>query len=173
MGVRSVFAADRTVYMALIWAVYFSILEILSLGRASQSSLCILMSEEQPAKDQAGYQSCATMHEAVFRFVRFIWENATHDNVIAFGTVMIAIFTFVLYRSTHRLWDVTDRTLKSTERTNEALERSRVFHGYSPLRWRDGKAEFILRMTNVGRMPGLVKLEILSTCRLASRYRRN
>ena len=38
-----------------------------------------------------------------------IRDNFTHDNIVAFGTVMIALFTLTLWRSTKNLWSVTDQ----------------------------------------------------------------
>lgn len=87
-----------------LWLAYFAILEITSWGQTSEVSPCIIISQEQATKDQSGYQSCATAHEAVFRLVRFIYANASHDNVVAFGTVVIALFTLTLWWSTSKLW---------------------------------------------------------------------
>jgi hypothetical protein len=73
--------------MTLVW----SAMELLSLG-PSQVSSCVLMSQEANTESYSGNYACASMHEAIFRFVKYIWSDAGHDNIIAFGTIMIALF---------------------------------------------------------------------------------
>jgi hypothetical protein len=94
--------------MTLVWLVYFSIAELLSLMPSPVSS-CVLASEEVSAENYSGDYACASMHEAIFRGIRYIWHHASHDNIIAFGTILIAVFTCVLYRSTDKLWIAADR----------------------------------------------------------------
>jgi hypothetical protein len=101
--------------MSFVWLVYFLFAELLSL-LPSQVSTCILISKEASAENYTGNYSCASMHEAIFRFIGYVWRHADHDNIIAFGTILIALFTYVLYRSTNKLWQV---TIKSDEQTRE------------------------------------------------------
>jgi hypothetical protein len=91
--------------MTLVWIAYFSIAELLSL-LPSQVSSCVLISEEAKTENYSGNYACASMHEAIFRVIRYIWHHAGHDHIIAFGTCLIALFTYVLYRSTNNLWKV-------------------------------------------------------------------
>jgi hypothetical protein len=107
---------DRGWLETTLALVYFGILEALS-WETSKFPPCILASNEAGGQNQAGNQACATMHEAVFRLVAFIWDNASHDNVLAFGTVCIAVFTYVLYRATNKLWDAGERQLAHFEQT--------------------------------------------------------
>jgi hypothetical protein len=100
--------------MMLVWLIYFSFAELLSL-LPSQASSCILISEEASAEDYSGNYACASMHEAIFRFARYIWDSASHDNIIAFGTILIAVFTYVLYRSTDKLWTAGEKSARSYE----------------------------------------------------------
>jgi hypothetical protein len=100
--------------MALVWLAYFSIAEFLSL-MPSEVSSCVLISEEASAENYSGNYACASMHEAIFRFVRFIWENASHDNVVAFGTITVSVFTYTLWRSTNKLWDAAKEQARITE----------------------------------------------------------
>src|SRR5205085_11515944 len=92
----------------------------------SQASSCILISEEANSKDYSGDYACATMHEAIFRFARYVWDNASHDNIIAFGTILIALFTYVLYRSTNKLWDAGERQLSHLETTAQRQLRAYI-----------------------------------------------
>jgi hypothetical protein len=57
-------------------------------------------------------QTRTTLFEGATQFSRFIWDNTTHDHILAFGTVLIAVFTFTLWRSTKRLWEANERQLK-------------------------------------------------------------
>ena len=125
---------DRHFWMTLVWNVYFAYFELLSLGQTSQFSPCILVSEEQAANNQSGYQACAPMHEGVIRFMRFIWENTTHDNILAFGTIMIAVFTYVLYRATNKLWDAGERQLAHLENTAQRQLRAYIVTKISEVR---------------------------------------
>lgn len=46
--------------------------------------------------------------------------------------------------------------IRSTKENTEVSERAYVFHGYSPLQFRNGRATFTLNMLNAGKMPGSV-----------------
>ncbi len=109
--------------MMLAWLIYFSVMELLSLG-PSQAPSCVLISEEARAENYSGNYACASMHEAIFRFFRYVWDHASHDNIIAFGTVMIALFTFVLYRSTEKLWIAGEKQIKVARDAADAAKRS-------------------------------------------------
>jgi hypothetical protein len=70
------------------------------------------------------------MHEAIFRSIRFLWDNASHDNIAAFGSIAVAVFTFTLWRSTHKLWETTRESVLAAKQAAEALptvERAYVF----------------------------------------------
>jgi len=111
---------------ALLWTVYFGFLELTSLGRTSEVFPCLIVSQEQTSHDQSGYQSCAPVHETIFRLLKFVWSNATHDNIIAFGTVMIALFTLTLWWSNRRLWNASDSALRHAEKTAQRQLRAYV-----------------------------------------------
>jgi hypothetical protein len=114
--------SDSLFFGAFLWTAYFAILEIVS-RLQSKAPLCILMSEEKHPGDKAGDQTCAAFSEGIARGARFVWENATHDNVIAFGTALIAVFTYTLYRSTTKLWEGSERQLNHFERAAKRQER--------------------------------------------------
>jgi hypothetical protein len=94
----------------IVWGLYLAAAE-LSSCLPSYSFSCILVSDENNAKDYSGNQSCATVHEAIFRFLRFIWVNANHDNINAFAAVAVAVFTFTLWRSTLKLWETGEKQI--------------------------------------------------------------
>jgi hypothetical protein len=110
--------------MTLVWLVYFSFAELLSLLPSSQASSCILISEEASAENYSRDYACASMHEAIFRFVKFIWSESGHDNVVAFGTILIATFTYVLYRSTEKLWLAGEGQIAVALKAANAADRS-------------------------------------------------
>ncbi|MGA7386290.1 MAG: hypothetical protein WBW81_16820 [Methylocella sp.] len=88
----------------IVWGLYLAAAE-LSSCLPSYSFTCILISDENDAKDYSGNQTCAPVHEAIFRFSKFIWVNANHDNISAFAAIAVAVFTFTLWRSTLKLWE--------------------------------------------------------------------
>jgi hypothetical protein len=105
----------------IVWMLYLVIAEGLSC-LPSYAPFCVLVSDENNAKNQPGYQACATMHEGVFRSVRFIWDRATPENINAFAAIAVAVFTYTLWRSTEKLWKV---SLGQTEDTKTALQLAR------------------------------------------------
>jgi hypothetical protein len=141
--------------MTLIWAIYFGIAELLSLGQTSRSSPCVWISQAQQAEDNSGYQSCATLHEASFRFLNFIWEHTNHENVVAFGTMVVAIFTYTLYKSTNKLWDVATRQAGENEKALQITQRAYI--AVEPMGLRpygaDGQVIAHYKVRNAGRLP--------------------
>lgn len=107
--------------MTLVWSIYFLFAELSSL-LPSQASSCVLLSEEANSENYSGDYPCASMHEAIFRLSRFVWENAGHDNVVAFGTITVSLFTYALWRSTNKLWDAARDQARITENSFAQLE---------------------------------------------------
>jgi hypothetical protein len=140
--------------MTLVWLVYFSFAELSSL-LPSQAASCILKSEEASAEDYSGDYACASMHEAIFRFARYVWDNASHDNVIAFGTIMVAVFTYVLYRSTNKLWGAGERQLVHLKASSEQQLRAYIGIESCQVITRDGGSTFTVevRIKNTGATP--------------------
>lgn len=88
-------------YMALI------VLGWISLGYIQMPLATPGCVPDQP--DQEGYQDCA----AFARFVRWIGSliHEHHDEIIALATVVLAFFTFTLWRATNRLWQSAESQL--------------------------------------------------------------
>jgi hypothetical protein len=105
----------------IIWGIYLAVAELFSC-LPSYSFSCVLVSEEDHPKNNSGNQTCATVHEPVFRLLRFIWVHADRDNINAFAAVAVAIFTFTLWRSTLKLWEAGEKQRESNERI-AALQR--------------------------------------------------
>jgi hypothetical protein len=153
--------------MTLVWLIYFSFAELLSL-LPSQESSCILISEEANTENYSGDYACASMHEAGFRFCRFIWENAGHDNVLAFGTIAVSVFTYTLWRSTNKLWEAGERQSGLTKDSIDLARgefnashrpRMRLKHAWfvDQTAWRlNGPLEINLDFVNVGNANALI-----------------
>jgi hypothetical protein len=109
-----------------LWLAYFGFLELTSLGHTSEIFPCILVSNETQAENDSSYQTCTAMHEAIFRFIRFVWNHATHDNIIAFGTVAIAAFTYTLFRATTKLWNASERQYKLARDEFASIHRPKI-----------------------------------------------
>ena len=151
--------------MTIVWLIYFSFAELSSL-LPSKASSCVLISEEANTENYSGNYACASMHEAIFRLIRYVWDSASHDNVIAFGTILIALFTFVLYRSTTKLWLAGEKQIeiatKAANFAEDALITSErpwikvTAHPCGPLTYDQDKApriNFLFRLENVGKTP--------------------
>jgi hypothetical protein len=140
----------------LIWGVYLAAAELGS-NLPSYSFSCILVSDENHAKDYSGNQTCATVHEAVFRFLRFIWVHADRDNINAFAAVAVAVFTFTLWRSTLKLWEVGEKQITVAKESADAATRAvetnekqmRAYIGFSGHSLNERK-EFIITVKNFG-----------------------
>jgi hypothetical protein len=156
--------------MTLVWLIFFAVMDLLSL-LPSQAPSCILISEEANAKNYSGHYACASMHEAIFRFVRLIWDGANHDNIVALGTIAISIFTYTLWKSTNSLWETGEKqirqmraiSLKQDIRTRESLElasntaerqlRAYVFIDHASLVDFDGVPTVQVLIKNAGQTP--------------------
>lgn len=90
-------------FLFYLAAGYVAFAEILS-WETSQFPSCIVVSEYQTADYRPGYETCATLHEGIMKVLTFLWEHATHDNISAAAAVVVAIFTWTLWRSTRLLW---------------------------------------------------------------------
>ena len=90
----------------------------------SYSFSCILVSEENNPKNYSSNQTCAPVHEAVIRFLRFIWAYADRDNINAFAAVAVAVFTFTLWRSTLKLWEAGEKQIAVAKQSADAAKVS-------------------------------------------------
>jgi hypothetical protein len=152
-------------FWALLVLSYIGFAELTSIWM-SQWPLCIVVSEYQAAEDSASNQTCATLFEAIVRLIRFIWESADHDNITAFGTVMIAMFTLTLWRSTSNLWVATNKAAAAARDAAEHIprvERAYVFlwrevsHATRPNPLGGDIFEINFAFHNYGKTPAIVR----------------
>jgi hypothetical protein len=94
---------ERNWFLATLILVYLVALELLSWW-TSKFPPCAIPSQYQRASYQSEQQSCATFFEGVCNLFWFFWSNATHTNVVAASSALVAIFTWTLWRSTNKLW---------------------------------------------------------------------
>lgn len=138
---------ELLIYLAI---GYVAFAEMLS-WETSKFPGCIVVSEYQSPDNETGNQTCATLHEGVMRGLIFLWHHATHDNIIALGTVMIAIFTWTLWRSNAKLWDVANAQSEDTKILQRAY-LSVDSAGVSPLDPGKTCAAHVI-VKNVGNLP--------------------
>ena len=112
-------------FLFYLTAGYLAVAEVLS-WETSKFPLCIVVSQYQSANNQSGYQTCATFHEGVVRGFFFVWGYINHDNVTAIGTLLIALFTWTLWRSSTKLWIVTNETIKLARAEFNSTHRPRI-----------------------------------------------
>jgi hypothetical protein len=114
--------------IVLIWAAYFSILEILSWALADAPGCLISASSsfiDPDQNDRAGYNDnqhgCPTFFVGLLILIsradRFIEH---HDkSIVAVFTVVLAISTILLWRATQHLYEAGERQLTHFEKTAE------------------------------------------------------
>jgi hypothetical protein len=101
----------------------------------------------------ARYYGCAT----IFKNLRFI--DNFHDTINAISTLLVAIFTFTLWRSTNKLSDASDRQLRHSEMAFTAQNRAWLKIDLIPFREiafrNDGgfDSQITVRITNIGGSP--------------------
>jgi uncharacterized protein YneR len=74
---------------------YIGFAEVLS-WETSRWSDCLVVSGYQ-SDNRSSQQTCATLHEGFMQFLAFIWVHATHDNIIAVASVVVAVFTCTIW----------------------------------------------------------------------------
>jgi len=102
--------------LAYLAGGYLVFAELLSLVTSKFGPPCLLISQYQPANNQPGYYACAPVHEGIMRGLDLVSTYITHDNILAAATVVIAVFTWTL-------WKVS----KQQARDSRAVQRAHVF----------------------------------------------
>jgi hypothetical protein len=116
---------ERNWFLGFLIASYLVLLEALSWW-ASKFPPCAVASAYQRASYYPEQNACAGFLESVVRLFWFLYHETDHDRIIAAGTLLIAIFTWTLWRSTDKMWRVTNDTLHHAERTAERQLRAYV-----------------------------------------------
>jgi hypothetical protein len=92
--------------------------------------------QEQQEKDQQGPEKgCGFADSLTARAIKETaeWIDTRHDFVTAAATIIIAFFTFTLWRATDRLWQAGERQLGHLDETAKRQLRAFVFgKGFQP-----------------------------------------
>jgi hypothetical protein len=99
---------------------FLAIAEILSWA-ASTWPVCLLASKYQPAGNQTGPEACASLSEGIIRFVGFLWDRTDANAVIGIAAVVVVIFAWMLWRSSEKMWNVTNAAAEAAKRSADAL----------------------------------------------------
>jgi hypothetical protein len=106
----------RTIKWALILGA------LLTLGMTDFVSTLATCQKPQYGKpEQSSEKGCGLADSLTGRTVATIteWIDARHDFVTAAATVVVAFFTFTLWRATNRLWDAGERQLSLIKKNAE------------------------------------------------------
>lgn len=99
---------------------FFAIAEILSWA-ASTWPVCLLVSKYQPAGNQTGPETCASLSEGIIRFTGFLWDRIDANAVTGLAAVVVVIFAWTLWRSSEKMWSVTNTAAEAAKRSADAL----------------------------------------------------
>jgi hypothetical protein len=86
------------------------------------STLATCQQEQQQKKQQNAEEGCGFAQSFTYRGIATSaeWIDTKHDFVTAAATLVVAFFTFTLWRATDRLWDAGERQL---DHLNDTAER--------------------------------------------------
>jgi hypothetical protein len=101
-------------FFAILTLGFLAALEVLSWAMSAWP-LCMVASTYQAP------ESCASFSEGVARFLAFLWEHANANVVTSIAAVLIAIFTWTLWRSSELMWSVTTAAADAARRSADAL----------------------------------------------------
>jgi hypothetical protein len=104
-------------FAAILALGFFGFLELLSWETSSWPP-CLVVSKYRMS---AGQETCASLSEGIAQFVTFLWEHADPNAATAFAVLFIAVFTLMLWRSSERLWGVTNAAADAARRSADAL----------------------------------------------------
>jgi hypothetical protein len=117
---RSWVTQETRWFAAIVIMVFLALIEVLSWVTSSWP-LCMVASTYQTAGSGAGGQTCATFSEGVIRFVAFLWAHADPNAITAVAAIIIAIFTWTLWRSSEKSWSANQVAAEAAKRSADAL----------------------------------------------------
>jgi len=107
-------------FAAILTLGYLGFVEALS-WETSTWPLCIVVGEYQPASANSAQAACVTFFEGIVQFLGFLWDHADAHAVTAFAAILIAIFTWTLWRSSEKMWSVTRVAANAAKQSADAL----------------------------------------------------
>jgi hypothetical protein len=107
-------------FAAVLILGFLGIIEALSWATAGWPP-CLVASDDQTPSVESGRETCATFSEGVGQLIGFLWDRADHNAVTGLAALAFAIFTWRLWRSSERMWRVTEVAAGSAKRSADAL----------------------------------------------------
>jgi len=135
--------------MALVCVVAaFLILDFVSVLSTCQKP-------QQEKSQESTEKGCGFAQSLIYREAEIIfeWIDRRHDLVTAAATIVIALFTFTLWRATDRLWDAGERQLAHLNETAERQLRAYVNIIKIIGRNLDDRHAFTIEIRNYGQTP--------------------
>jgi len=99
---------------------FLALLEILSWETANWPP-CLVASDDQTPSVQSGHETCATFSDGIGQLIGFLWDRADHNAVTGAAALLVAIFAWRLWRSSERMWRITDVAASAAKRSADAL----------------------------------------------------
>jgi hypothetical protein len=107
-------------FAAVVILGFLGIIEALSWATAGWPP-CLVLSDDQTPSAQSGQETCATFSEGVRQLLAFLWDRADHNAVTGLAALLVAIFSWRLWRSSERMWRITEVAAGSAKRSADAL----------------------------------------------------
>jgi hypothetical protein len=107
-------------FAAILALGFVGFLEVLSRETADWPP-CLVVSKYSPPAGQAGQETCATLSEGIMQFLGFLWDHADHNAVTAFAALTVAMFAWMLWRSSEKMWRVTNLAANAAKQSADAL----------------------------------------------------
>jgi hypothetical protein len=101
-------------FFAILTLGFLALIEVLSWAMSGWP-LCMVASTYQASP------SCASLSEGVARFLTFLWDHTNPSAVTAVAAILIACFTWSLWRANERMWSVTAAAADAARRSADAL----------------------------------------------------
>src|SRR5262249_55921065 len=99
---------------------FLGLMEALSWATADWPP-CLVASDDQTPSVESGHETCATFSEGVGQFLSFLWEHTDHNAITALAALLVAIFTWKLWRSSQQMWRTTEVAASAARRSADAL----------------------------------------------------
>jgi hypothetical protein len=107
-------------FVAILTMGFLVVIELLS-WVASSWPLCMVVSKYELTISSSSGPTCATFSEGVIRFATFLWECADPNAITAIAAIVIAIFTWTLWRSSEKAWGANQVAAEAAKRSADAL----------------------------------------------------
>jgi hypothetical protein len=117
---RSWLLEEPVWFTAALTFGFLAIAEVLS-WVMSDWPLCLAASQYHLSLAATDGESCATFSEGVFRLLGALWEHANAGVITAVAAVLIAVFTWTLWRSSEQMWRATNVAAEAAKRSADAL----------------------------------------------------